>query len=154
MYIKACRWTLIPCSLLSGCACQGVPANGRRRQGNPLAPDKRIYVWLPTGESVYHIGITHPGSCWAKAGLHSGYPIIAISGRQVKSRKDFYDIFSPLRIGDTAIVEISRPSGMQNIPVVITGYQLPQAHITKNSEAGNRTQKLYREWEQGITATK
>ncbi len=117
-------------------------------KGQP-APDTRVYTWKPQGDTVYHIIMTHPESCWVKAGLHTGNAVIAINNQFIKSRQDFYNTLKTIKIGDTVIVQVNHADGLQKIPVVITGYQVPVANITKVNDPGIRVQNLYQKWEQG-----
>jgi len=114
-----------------------------------LAADARLYIWQPPGDTTYHLGMTSPGSCWVRAGLHTGDAIAAINGLPIKNRQDFQDMIKTLKIGDSVIAGINRSAGVQRIPVVITGYEIPVVHIIKDDNPDSRVQNLYRQWEQG-----
>ncbi len=97
-------------------------------KGKPL-PDTRVYIWQPVGDTVFRIGMTHPGSCWVKAGLHTGDKVLAINGSQIKSRQDFNQALHRIEIGDTIIVQLRRAAGIENVPVAITGVLAPVVHL-------------------------
>ncbi|GGB20626.1 M61 family metallopeptidase [Puia dinghuensis] len=93
--------------------------------------DKRLYVWSLPGDTTFRVQITHPGSCWAKAGLHSGDVIVDIDGMPVKTREDFNNRLNRLHVGDTVAVAVQRPEGMKAISVVIQPYVIPVVHLSR-----------------------
>ncbi|MDB5086605.1 MAG: hypothetical protein JWR09_599 [Mucilaginibacter sp.] len=119
------------------------PALNDKRQ---LAPDTRLYIWQPQGETAYHLVMTNPNSSWVKAGLHTGDIITAINTQPLKNRQDFYAMLKALQLKDTIIVQINRNGNVARVPVVITGYDAPIAQITKINNPNDRVQRLYEEW--------
>jgi predicted metalloprotease with PDZ domain len=94
-----------------------------------LLPDTRVYIWQPAGDTVFRMAMTDPGSCWVKAGLHTGDTVSAINGALIKNRQDFYQILHTFQIGDSIIVQVRRSTGIQNVMVSITGYLAPVVHL-------------------------
>jgi predicted metalloprotease with PDZ domain len=97
-------------------------------KGKP-APDMRAYIWQPVGDTVFRIAMTDPGSCWVKAGLHTGDTVSAINGLPIKSRQDFNQALHRFQIGDTIIVQLRRSTSIQDVPVSVTGYLAPVVHL-------------------------
>jgi predicted metalloprotease with PDZ domain len=97
-------------------------------KGKPL-PDTRVYIWQPVGDTVFRLGMTHPGGCWVKAGLHTGDTVSAMNGAPIKNRQDFNQALHRFQIGDTIIVQVRRPTGIRYVPVSITGYLAPVVHL-------------------------
>ena len=114
-----------------------------------LKEDDRLYIWQPAGDTVYHLGMTDPRSCWARAGLHTGDALVTINGRSIKSRQDFREVLSRLKIGDRIIVQVEHSGSLQAIPVEITGYEIPTAHLVSQVKRNAEIQKLFRQWEKG-----
>lgn len=117
-------------------------------KGQPMA-DTRLYIWQSPGDTIYRLGMTHPGSCWVKAGLHTGDVLEAIDGRPLRGRQEFYNLLKTLKPGDTMMVRIRRRAGVQSIPVYIRGYEIPAAHLIKEKAPGIREQNLLNQWEEG-----
>jgi predicted metalloprotease with PDZ domain len=118
-----------------------------------LAPDLRLYIWQPAGDTVYHLVMTNPGNCWVKAGLHTGDALLAIDGQPIKNRQLYNDRIKTLRIGDRILVQIDRHGSRQTIPVDIAGYDIPVVQFiptdNKNTEKYTEAQKIFRQWEVG-----
>jgi predicted metalloprotease with PDZ domain len=121
----------------------------RDDKGQPKA-DTRIYVRRPFGDSVYHLVMADPRSCWVKAGLHTGDAIKAFDDRPVNDRQDFYTMLGRLKPGDRVTVEIDRAGTVQRIPVLVSGYETAAAQLIKMDNKSIKAKKLYREWTQGV----
>ena len=117
-------------------------------KGGP-APDSRVYVWQPPGDSAFHFLMTDPRSCWVRAGLHTGDAIVSIDGQSIKDRRSFYELRDRVKIGDTVLVLIRRPAGMREVPVKITGYEIPVVHLVPAPDADSRSKDLLRQWQEG-----
>ena len=118
-------------------------------KGRP-APDTRAYVWQPPGDSAFHFVMTDPRSCWVKAGLHTGDVIVSIDGLSIKDRRSFYERMNALKIGDAVLVRVRRPSGIQEVSVKITGYEVPVAHLLPAPDADSRSRDLLRKWQERL----
>ena len=114
-----------------------------------LAKDGRLYIWQPPGDTVYHLIITDPRSCWARAGLHTGDALLAINGQPVKNRQGFNDMLKELNIGDRIIVQVGHSGSSERITVDITGYEMPVAHLINEGNGSIEMQRLLRRWERG-----
>jgi predicted metalloprotease with PDZ domain len=121
----------------------------RDDKGQPKA-DTRIYVRRPFGDSVYHLVMADPRSCWVKAGLHTGDVIKALDDRPVTDRQGFYAMLGRLKPGDSVTVEIDRAGTDQRIPVLVTGYETAIAQLIKMGDSSNKAKKLYRDWTKGV----
>ena len=116
-------------------------------KGEP-APDRRAFVWQPPGDSSFRFLMTDPRSCWVKAGLHTGDVLVSIDGRPIKDRRSFYDRLNALKIGDTVLVRVRRPLDIQEVPVKITGYEVPVAHLLPAPDADSQSRDLLRKWQE------
>ena len=121
----------------------------RDDKGQPKA-DTRIYVWRPFGDSVYHLVMDDPRSCWVRGGLHTGDAIKAFDDQPVNDRQGFYTMLGRLKPGDRVTVEIDRTGTVQRIPVLVTGYETAVAQLIKMDTMSVRAKKLYLGWAQGV----
>ena len=115
-------------------------SNGRQ------IPDLRVYAWQRPNEKTVTLGITDPGSCWGKAGLHTGDKIIAINKKSIQSREDFWQAIRTSHIGDNLFMELETVSGPKQITVVVSGYQQPEIHIEQIRESSEKQKKLLTQW--------
>jgi len=122
------------------------PALGR--DGQP-AVDLRLYAWQPPAESLLSLVITNPGSAWGRAGLHTGDRLAALNGTAVATVADFRSIVTRLRIGDTAALEVRRPSGAWRTAVVVAGYERPVVRLEEIPGATERQRGLRSSWTTG-----
>ena len=113
--------------------------------GKP-SPDLRIYPWQKPNEDFIRIGITNPQSCWGKAGLHTGDIIKSLNGVPIRTRNDFRQAITRAKVGDFVTMEIQRSSGIVNINVVISGYQESEVHIQHLSNATQKQEKIFSQW--------
>jgi len=121
--------------------------------GKP-APDLRIYPWQKPKENFTRIGITNPQSCWGKAGLHTGEIVRSVNGVTIKTRNDFRQAIRSTTVGDTVAIEMQRSSGIEKINVVISGHQQPEVHIQHSSNATQKQEKIFTQWNDNGTLLK
>jgi hypothetical protein len=62
---------------------------------------------------------------------------------------DFRSIQRNAKIGDTIVVAVERPSGIQKINVLITGYQQPVVHMIQMTTINEKQRRLYEQWVSG-----
>jgi predicted metalloprotease with PDZ domain len=122
-------------------------------KGVPVA-DTRIYIWQPPGDSIFHLILTDPRSCWGRAGLHTGDAVVAVNDRVLSERASFYTAIRALKPGDTVTLSL-RDSGaaaepLRTVVVPVTGYQQPNAGLLPIEDAGAGTLARFREWAAGL----
>jgi len=110
------------------------------------APDLRIYPWQKPNEDFIRIGITNPQSCWGKAGLHTGDIIKSLNGAPIRTRNEFRQAITGATVGDFVAMEIQRSSGIVKINVAISGYQQSEVHIQRLSNATQKQEKIFTQW--------
>jgi len=93
--------------------------------------DLRIWGWESPGESGVRIIISTPASIWGRAGLHSGDRLARIDGTSVATWPELRARLLRLRLGDTVRVEVRRPAGPFEAPVVVTGFARATVRITR-----------------------
>jgi len=81
--------------------------------------------------------------------LHTGDIVKTVNGKTLANAMNFRTIQRNAKIGDTIVVEVQRPSGVQKINVLITGYQQPVVHITQLPTITEKQKKLYEQWVAG-----
>ena len=109
-------------------------------------PDLRAFVYQLPGENVLRMGLSNPTVAWARAGLHTGDIVKTVNGKIVANQMDFRTIQRNAKIGDTIVVEVKRPSGVQKIHVLITGYQQPFVRIAQLPAITEKQRRLYEQW--------
>ena len=109
-------------------------------------PDLRAFVYQLPGENVLRIGLSNPTVVWARAGLHTGDIVKTVNGKSLANAMDFRTIQRNAKIGDTIVVEVQRPTGVQKINVLITGYQQPVVRITQLPAITEKQRRLYEQW--------
>ena len=112
-------------------------------------PDLRAFVYQLPGENVLRIGLSNPTVAWGRAGLHTGDIVKTVNGKILANAMDFRSIQRNAKIGDTIVVEVERPSGVQKINVLITGYQQPVVRITQLPTITEKQKRLYEQWLSG-----
>ena len=112
-------------------------------------PDLRAFVYQLPGENVFRRGLSNPTVAWGRAGLHTGDIVKTVNGRTLVNAADFRSIQRNAKIGDSIVVEVERPSGVQKINVLITGYQQPVVRITPMLTKTEKQKKLYEQWVTG-----
>ncbi|HLI93970.1 MAG TPA: hypothetical protein VKU83_10185, partial [Puia sp.] len=120
-----------------------VPAAGM--DGRPR-PDTRVYSWFLRDDPSLRIGISNPNSCWALAGLRTGDVIAAINGSPMRTRKDFQDAIAGLHVGDSLVVQTGKGAELTRLIIPITGYTTPVIHISQDTGATAKQQRLLRLW--------
>jgi predicted metalloprotease with PDZ domain len=113
------------------------------------APDLRAYVYQLPGENILRMGISNPTVAWGRAGLHTGDIVKTVNGKTLINADDFRPIQRNAKIGDTIVVEVQRPSGVQKISVLISGYQQPFVHIAQMPTITEKQKRLYDQWMAG-----
>ncbi|HKC37223.1 MAG TPA: PDZ domain-containing protein [Chitinophagaceae bacterium] len=113
------------------------------------APDLRAFLYQLPGENVFRMGLSNPTVAWGRAGLHTGDIVKTVNGKIVANPADFHSLQRNAKIGDTIVVEVQRPSGVQKINVLITGYQQSVIHITQMPALTEKQKRLYEQWASG-----
>jgi predicted metalloprotease with PDZ domain len=113
-------------------------------KGVPVA-DTRIYIWQPPGDSLFHLILTTPQSCWGRAGLHTGDALRSINGHPINDRPSFYALIRALKPGDTVIFQLRAGA----IDVHVTGYQQPHAGLLPLTPQTDKTQMIFHNWTSG-----
>ena len=92
--------------------------------------DLRMFGWEP-GDGGVRLIILHPGSIWARAGLHSRDRLVSINGARVTTWPELRGVLQRLRMGDTVRVAVQRPSGGGpfEATVVVAGFERPSVRI-------------------------
>jgi predicted metalloprotease with PDZ domain len=92
--------------------------------------DLRIFGWEP-GDGGVRLIVLHPGSIWARAGLHSRDRLVSIDGTPVTTWPELRARLQRLRMGDSIRIEVQRPSGEGRFAttVVVTGFERPVVRI-------------------------
>jgi predicted metalloprotease with PDZ domain len=111
--------------------------------------DLRIFGWEREGEGAVRLIITHPGSIWGRAGLHSGDRLVAIDGAPVATWPELRARLQRLRMGDTMRVEVVRPSGSFGTMVRVSGFERPTVRIIPAPNATVAQQRLAAAWRNG-----
>jgi predicted metalloprotease with PDZ domain len=124
-------------------------------KGLPVA-DTRIYIWQPPGESLFHLMLTDPRSCWGRAGLHTGDAVVAVNGHVISERTSFYTAIRTLHPGDTVTLSLrasglaANGGGLRMVVIPVTGYQQPHAALLPVDAASEEMQARFREWAAGL----
>jgi predicted metalloprotease with PDZ domain len=111
--------------------------------------DLRIFGWEREGEGAVRLIITHPGSIWGRAGLHSGDRLVAIDGAPVATWPELRARLQRLRMGDTIRVDVQRPSGSFGTTVKVSGFERPTVRIIPTPNATAAQQRLAAAWRNG-----
>ena len=111
--------------------------------------DLRAFVYQLPGENVLRLTLSNPTVAWGRAGLHTGDIVKTVNEKTLTNSLDFRSIQRNAKIGDTIVVEVERPSGIQKINVLITGYQQPVVHIIQLSTINEKQRRLYEQWVSG-----
>jgi predicted metalloprotease with PDZ domain len=115
--------------------------------GGMPEPDLRAYAWQQPGMNVPVLGITWPGSCWGRAGLHTGDIITAVNGTRLTTAGDFRTLLTHLHTGDTVVVDVRRSGDSARRIVVVTSYERPGVSIEEIPGATGTQRALRRRWE-------
>lgn len=92
--------------------------------------DLRIFGWEP-GDGGVRLIVLHPGSIWARAGLHSRDRLVSMDGTSVTTWPDLRARLQRLRMGDSVRIEVQRPppEGRFATTVVVSGFERPVVRI-------------------------
>ena len=112
-------------------------------------PDRRIFAWTPPAERALSVLITDPSSAWARAGLHTGDRLVAVAGTPIATWPEFRAAISRARIGDTVLVQVTRPTGPWRTNVVVTGFSRPVVRIEEIPDATTSQRALRASWISG-----
>ena len=131
------------------------------------ATDTRIYIWQPAGDSIFHLILTDPRSCWGRAGLHTGDGVVAVNGHAIRERASFYTTIRASKPGDTVMLSLRTNGAAGNgggsvtsassvsadrtrtVVVAVTGYEQPRAELLPIDKPGAETLARFREWAAG-----
>lgn len=111
--------------------------------------DLRIFGWEPPGEGGVRLIITHPGSTWGRAGLHSGDRLMSVDGTPVATWPELRARLQRLRIGDTIRIEVRRPTGPFPARVTVSGFERPTVRIESLPNATTGQRALGAQWLKG-----
>jgi predicted metalloprotease with PDZ domain len=125
--------------------------------GNGLpVSDNRMYIWQPPGDSLFHLMLTDPRSCWGRAGLHTGDAVVAVNGHVISERTSFYTAIRALHPGDTVTLSLraggpaANGDGLRMVVITITGYRQPRAALLPVDATSEEMQARFREWAAGL----
>ena len=90
--------------------------------------DLRIFGWEP-GDGGVRLTILHPGSIWARAGLHSRDRLVTMDGTPVTTWPELRVRLQRLRMGDSVRFDVQRPEGRFSTTVVVSGFERPAVRI-------------------------
>ena len=90
--------------------------------------DLRIFGWEP-GDGGVRLTILHPGSIWARAGLHSRDRLVSMDGTPVTTWPELRSRLQRLRMGDSVRIDVQRPEGRFSTTVVVRGFERPAVRI-------------------------
>ena len=113
------------------------------------APDLRVYLWQPIGDSLFHIAVTNPINSFTRAGIHTGDIVIALNNKIISKRQDFYDVINTLHIEDTLWVTKKRNRSIIKIPVIISDYDKPVVKIIKLNNTSPQQEEILALWQTG-----
>jgi predicted metalloprotease with PDZ domain len=123
-------------------------------KGIPVS-DTRLYIWQPPGDSLFHLILTTPQSCWGRAGLHTNDALRSINGHPINDRPSFYTLIRALKPGDTVIFQLRAgvaardPAHSSSVDVPVTGYQEPRAGLLPITPQTAEAQMIFRQWASG-----
>jgi predicted metalloprotease with PDZ domain len=130
---------------LAGVRMRVTSAPSLDRDGRPV-PDLRIFAWDPPGETNPRLIITDPASVWARAGLHTGDPLLALNGTPVPNWPAARAVLRAVRVGDTVQVEVRHGADPWRTTVVAAGYDRPVVTIEPIPQATDRQRALRARW--------
>jgi predicted metalloprotease with PDZ domain len=118
-----------------------------RDRDGAVAPDLRLYAWVPPGAGRPSLVVTDPASLWARAGLHSGDRVMRVNGAAIDSVPQLRRLVGGLRIGDTVAFDVTRPSGRPfRTTVHVAGFERPVVRIEALPDATERQRAWRARW--------
>lgn len=109
-------------------------------------PDIRVWAYPPRKGGRMRIMIEDPASAWAKAGLHTGYDLVAFNGVPIDSFPDFRRAFRTVKLGDLVPVSIIRGGTPSIVNVRVTGYDRVRVRIVDLPDAPPAQRERRRLW--------
>ena len=107
--------------------------------------DLRIWGWAEAGEPGLRLRVTDPASIWGRAGLHTGDRLVSANGKPVRTWPELRAFLLTLAVGDSARLEVRRPSGVFEGRVRMEQLQRPVVRITPGG-ASERQRALRDAW--------
>jgi len=117
-----------------------------KESGQPEA-DLRLWAYERAGQ--LKLRLTHPGSIWAMAGLHTGDNVLSANGKDVRTWAEFRPFLSRLGIGDSIALVVKRGNQTISRTVRVTGYERSRVTIERDARATPKQLKLQNEWMMG-----
>lgn len=108
--------------------------------------DYRMFINRWGKDSSFKIILTDPESCWGKAGLHTADKIISINNNPDINNRTFRNIQRSLSVGDKVEFMVEHNLKIKKIVVIVSGYNVPNAHITSLKNPTVKQQKLFNDW--------
>jgi predicted metalloprotease with PDZ domain len=118
------------------------------RTGRPFS-DLRVSAWAAPGDSLAALRVTRPESAWGRAGLHTGDRMLAVNGARPRDWPAFRALLSPLRLGDSVVVDVLRQNRPFHTTVIITGFDYPVVRLEEIPGATPRQRDLRDRWLRG-----
>jgi predicted metalloprotease with PDZ domain len=119
------------------------------QSSNEPIVDLRLYAAdVPAGERA-RLVLTHPGSPWARAGLHTGDRIVSVNGAPARSWLEFRSILQRIRIGDTTRMEVERGGKRLTVNVVAAQQTRPLVRLEPIAAASAKATRLREAWARG-----
>ena len=115
------------------------------QEGRP-ARDFRIRAWQQASDSSLRVMVFHPGSIWARAGLHTNDRVLSVNGVAVKTWPEFRAEIVKAMMGDTLRFVVERPSGRFETDVVMAGFDRPVVEIVELPTTTSRQRRLREQW--------
>jgi predicted metalloprotease with PDZ domain len=109
-------------------------------------PDMRVWAYPPKAGGRMRIRIEDPSSVWAKAGLHTGYELVAFNGAPIDSFPDFRRAFRTVKLGDLVPVSIIRGRTPSIVNVRVTGYDRVRVRLVDLPDATPAQRERRRLW--------
>ncbi len=116
--------------------------------GRP-ALDLHTYAFQNEKDTAIYLAVMDPESIWGKAGLHTGYHLISVNDKPVKTPRDYRTYLAETKIGDQVTVKVKRQTGFYSVKVVMTGYKRPEVIIEEMPAVTEKQRRLRKQWMEG-----